>query len=73
MRNRFRRGDADTGAFIFVVGAIAVVFGWTWFWYETGHEQGVSDGISGKYVIDTLSDGTTKVVRNKDWKDAQAK
>lgn len=64
-----RRGEADgfwiAIVFAIIVGVVCYAAGRC-----HGHEQGVRDGIEGRYVIDTLSDGTTKVVKKKGASDA---
>lgn len=58
-----RRGDSDFGFLISILFIFAAfMFGFVW-GNNVGHEYGVRDGLSGKYVIDTLSDGTTVVTK----------
>ena len=60
-----RRGEADFVTFVSLVVAVVVGFLCYLGGHSNGHEQGVRDGIAGVYVIDTLSDGTTVVVKKK--------
>jgi len=58
-----RRGESELGFIISILFAIMTfIVGCMW-GNNVGHEQGVRDALEGKYVVDTLSDGTTVVVK----------
>jgi hypothetical protein len=58
-----RRGESELGFIVSMIFAImAFIVGCIW-GNNVGHEQGVRDALAGKYVVDTLSDGTTIVVK----------
>lgn len=59
-----RRGDADGFWVAIICIASAFIVGGTIF-YNVGHEQGVRDGIAGKYVVVQLPDRTSVVVEVK--------
>lgn len=65
-----RRGEVDG----FVVAVFCIFVASLVFYFlgrQHGHEQGVRDALDGLYVIDTLSDGTTVVVKKKGANDAK--
>lgn len=66
-----RAGVADgvfntTVALLFFAAVVCFLIG-----EDRGHKRGVRDAIAGLYVIDTLSDGTTVVVKKKGASDAK--